>query len=169
MNVLYHESLYHDIRMSGLLNWRPGELYLCVCPKLYLFGLYNAVIIIFWTRYQMESYCELRSRGKAKDIDDASSNYTQIRWNKTITLMLLAFQHTAKFCRNIFILASATWTPLILHFWNGFFITAFLFVEKYTFILLILSVVVGAFNHDINGTHVMLLGFCATGDNLNDV
>lgn len=83
--------VHHYITMMQgvlLLTWPRGESYSRFCPKLHVFGLYNAVLMIFQTRYQMARLYALRSLGRANEMDVASSDSTQIHWSETMTLLL---------------------------------------------------------------------------------
>lgn len=83
--------VHHYITMMQgvlLLTWPQGESYSRFCPKLHVFGLYNAVLMIFQTRYQMARLYALRSLGRANEMDVASSDSTQIHWSETMTLLL---------------------------------------------------------------------------------
>lgn len=71
-----------------LLTWPNGESYSRFRQHLHLFGLYNAVLQIFQTRYQMARLYTLRSLGRANEMDVASSDSTQIHWSETMRLLL---------------------------------------------------------------------------------
>ena len=71
-----------------LLTWPDGESYARYRRMLHLFGLYNATLMIFQTRYQMARLYTLRSLGMAHEMDVASSDSTQIHWSETMTLLL---------------------------------------------------------------------------------
>lgn len=71
-----------------LLTWPNGESYARFRRQLHLFGLYNAMLMIFQTRYQMARLYTLRSLGKANEMDVASSDSTQIHWSETMRLLL---------------------------------------------------------------------------------
>lgn len=71
-----------------LLTWPDGESYARIRRPLHLFGLYNAVLMIFQTRYQMARLYTLRSLGMANEMDVASSDSTQIHWSETMRLLL---------------------------------------------------------------------------------
>lgn len=71
-----------------LLTWPDGESYARFRRPLHLFGLYNAVLMIFQTRYQMARLYTLRSLGMANEMDVASSDSTQIHWSETMRLLL---------------------------------------------------------------------------------
>lgn len=71
-----------------LLTWPDGASYARFRRPLHLFGLYNAVLMIFQTRYQMARLYTLRSLGMANEMDVASSDSTQIHWSETMRLLL---------------------------------------------------------------------------------
>eukprot|EP00177_Eucheuma_denticulatum_P004543 GFKZ01008259.1.p1 GENE.GFKZ01008259.1~~GFKZ01008259.1.p1 ORF type:complete len:390 (+),score=54.54 GFKZ01008259.1:133-1302(+) len=71
-----------------LLTWPNGVSYARFRRQLHLFGLYNAILMIFQTRYQMARLYTLRSLGRANEMDVASSDSTQIHWSETMTLLL---------------------------------------------------------------------------------
>lgn len=71
-----------------LLTWPNGVSYARFRRPLHLFGLYNAVLMIFQTRYQMARLYTLRSLGRANEMDVASSDSTQIHWSETMRLLL---------------------------------------------------------------------------------
>lgn len=51
-------------------------------------GLYNAVLQIFQTRYQIARLYTLRSLGMAGEMDVSNSDSTQIHWSETMKLLL---------------------------------------------------------------------------------
>lgn len=71
-----------------LLTWPDGASYGRFRRPLHLFGLYNAVLMIFQTRYQMARLYTLRSLGMVNEMDVASSDSTQIHWSETMRLLL---------------------------------------------------------------------------------
>lgn len=71
-----------------LLTWPNSETYARYRQQLHLFGLYNAILQIFQTRYQMARLYTLRSLGRANEMDVASSDSTQIHWSETMRLLL---------------------------------------------------------------------------------
>lgn len=71
-----------------LLTWPNGISYARFRQRLHLFGLYNAVLMIFQTRYQMARLYTLRSLGRANEMDVASSDSMQIHWSETMRLLL---------------------------------------------------------------------------------
>lgn len=71
-----------------LLTWPDGESYARFRRPLHTFGLYNSVLMIFQTRYQMARLYTLRSLGMANEMDVASSDSTQIHWSETMRLLL---------------------------------------------------------------------------------
>lgn len=71
-----------------LLTWPSGESYTRYRQILHLFGLYNAVLMIFQTRYQMARLYTLRSLGMANEMDVASSDSPQIHWSETMIILL---------------------------------------------------------------------------------
>lgn len=71
-----------------LLTWPDNASYAKFRKSLHLFGLYNAVLQIFQTRYQMARLYALRSLGMASEMDVASSDSTQIHWSKGMALLL---------------------------------------------------------------------------------
>lgn len=71
-----------------LLMWPDGESYARFRRPLHAFGLYNAVLIIFQTRYQMARLYTLRSLGRVNEMDVASSDSTQIHWSETMMLLV---------------------------------------------------------------------------------
>lgn len=71
-----------------LLTWPNTASYVHYRTALHFFGLYNAVVMIFQTRYQMARLYTLRSLGMAHEMDVASSDNTQIHWSETMTLLL---------------------------------------------------------------------------------
>lgn len=71
-----------------LLTWPNGRTYIRYRRSLHLFGLYNAILQIFQTRYQMARLYALRSLGMAGEMDVASSDSTQIHWSEGMLLLL---------------------------------------------------------------------------------
>eukprot|EP00178_Gracilaria_changii_P023345 TRINITY_DN70714_c0_g1_i1.p1 TRINITY_DN70714_c0_g1~~TRINITY_DN70714_c0_g1_i1.p1 ORF type:complete len:397 (-),score=56.49 TRINITY_DN70714_c0_g1_i1:1681-2871(-) len=71
-----------------LLTWPNGESYAQYRRMLHLYGMYNAILMIFQYRYQMARLYALRSLGMANEMDVASSDSTQIHWSETMTLLL---------------------------------------------------------------------------------
>lgn len=71
-----------------LLTWPNGASYARVCNRLHAFGLFNGLLMIFQTRYQMARLYALRSLGRANEMDVASSDNSQIHWSETMTLLL---------------------------------------------------------------------------------
>lgn len=83
--------IHHYLTMMQsvlLLTWPNGASYVRFRNPLHMFGLYNAVLMIFQTRYQMARLYALRSLGMAHEMDVASSDNTQIHWSETMTLLL---------------------------------------------------------------------------------
>ena len=70
-----------------LLTWPDNESYARFRKSLHLFGLYNAVLQIFQTRYQMARLYALRSLGMASEMDVASSDSTQIHWSRGMAVL----------------------------------------------------------------------------------
>lgn len=71
-----------------LLTWPNGSSYARLTASMHAFGLYNGVLMILQTRYQMARLYALRSLGMAGEMDVASSDNTQIHWSETMTLLL---------------------------------------------------------------------------------
>lgn len=71
-----------------LLTWPDGESYARFRRPLHTFGLYNSILMIFQTRYQMARLYTLRSLGLVNEMDVASSDSTQIHWSETMRLLL---------------------------------------------------------------------------------
>lgn len=84
--------IHHYLTMMQgvvLLTWPSGASYACYRRRLHVFGLYNSVLMIFQTRYQMSRLYTLRSLGMAGEMEVASSDSTQqIHWSETMTLLL---------------------------------------------------------------------------------
>lgn len=71
-----------------LLTWPNNSSYAKFRKSLHLFGLYNAVLQIFQTRYQMTRLYALRSLGMADEMDVVSSDSTQIHWSNSMALLI---------------------------------------------------------------------------------
>ena len=71
-----------------MLTWPNNESYALFRTRLHLFGLYNAVLMIFQTRYQMARLYTLRSLGMVGEMDVASSDSPQIHWSETMVFLL---------------------------------------------------------------------------------
>jgi hypothetical protein len=71
-----------------LLTWPNGTSYARFRTGLHYFGLYNAVLQIFQTRYQIARLYTLRSLGLVGEMDVASSDSTQIHWSESMQLLL---------------------------------------------------------------------------------
>lgn len=83
--------IHHYLTMMQgvlLLTWPNGASYMQFRNPLHWFGLYNGVLMIFQTRYQMARLYALRSLGMVNEMDVASSDNTQIHWSETMTLLL---------------------------------------------------------------------------------
>lgn len=96
-----------------LLTWSNGQSYSEFSTPLHLFGLYNAVLMIFQTRYQMSRIYALKSLGMASEMDVASSDNTQIHWSETMFLLLpiIIFGQIMQGC-----LAVKLYTMYFLHY-----------------------------------------------------
>jgi len=71
-----------------LLTWQPGPSYGLFSPRLHMFGVYNAVLQILQTRYQMARLYALRSLGRVGEMDVASSDGTQIHWSESMRFLI---------------------------------------------------------------------------------
>lgn len=71
-----------------LLTWPNGESYGRWRTSLHYFGLYNALLQIFQTRYQIARLYTLRSLGKAGEMDVANSDSTQFHWSESMRFLL---------------------------------------------------------------------------------
>ncbi|GAB0494760.1 hypothetical protein MMPV_006056 [Pyropia vietnamensis] len=71
-----------------LLTWQPGPSYGHFSPRLHAFGVYNAVLQILQTRYQMARLYALRSLGRVGEMDVASSDGTQIHWSESMRFLI---------------------------------------------------------------------------------
>lgn len=71
-----------------LLTWPNNSSYAQFRKSLHHFGLYNAVLQIFQTRYQMTRLYALRSLGMADEMDVVSSDSTQIHWSQSMALLI---------------------------------------------------------------------------------
>lgn len=71
-----------------ILTWPNGDSYARLTNPLHIFGLFNGILMIFQTRYQMARLYSLRALGRAGEMDVASSDNTQIHWSETMTLLL---------------------------------------------------------------------------------
>lgn len=71
-----------------LLTWPNNASYAMFRRSLHFFGLYNAVLQIFQTRYQVARLYALRSLGMAGEMDVASSDSTQIHWSRGMATLL---------------------------------------------------------------------------------
>lgn len=71
-----------------LLTWPNNSSYAKFRKSLHLFGLYNAILQIFQTRYQMTRLYALRSLGMADEMDVVSSDSTQIHWSQSMALLI---------------------------------------------------------------------------------
>lgn len=71
-----------------LLTWPDGESYAQFRNIIHFFGLYNAVLMILQTRYQMARLYTLRSLGMANEMDVAASDSMQIHWSPTMSMLL---------------------------------------------------------------------------------
>lgn len=83
--------LHHYLTMMQgvlLLTWPNNATYASFRTRLHYYGLYNAVLQIFQTRYQMARLYALRSLGKAGEMDVASSDSTQIHWSESMRTLL---------------------------------------------------------------------------------
>lgn len=83
--------VHHYLTMvSGvlLLTWPNNASYARFRNSLHLYGLYNAVLQIFQTRYQIARLYTLRSLGMAGEMDVSNSDSTQIHWSESMKLLL---------------------------------------------------------------------------------
>lgn len=71
-----------------LLTWPNNATYSRFRNGLHLYGLYNAVLQIFQTRYQIARLYTLRSLGMAGEMDVSNSDSTQIHWSESMKLLL---------------------------------------------------------------------------------
>lgn len=71
-----------------LLTWPNNATYARFRNGLHLYGLYNAVLQIFQTRYQIARLYTLRSLGMAGEMDVSNSDSTQIHWSESMKLLL---------------------------------------------------------------------------------
>lgn len=84
--IIHH---YFTMMQSVLiLTWPNGDSYARLTYPLHFFGLFNVIVMIFQTRYQMARLYSLRALGRAGEMDVASSDNTQIHWSETMTLLL---------------------------------------------------------------------------------
>lgn len=84
--IIHH---YFTMMQSVLiLTWPNGDSYARLTNPLHIFGLFNGILMIFQTRYQMARLYSLRALGRAGEMDVASSDNTQIHWSETMTLLL---------------------------------------------------------------------------------
>lgn len=83
--------IHHYLTMMQgvlLLTWPNNASYAKFRTGFHYYGLYNAVLQIFQTRYQIARLYTLRSLGMAGEMDVANSDSTQIHWSESMKLLL---------------------------------------------------------------------------------
>jgi hypothetical protein len=96
-----------------LLTWPNGASYARFRTGLHYFGLYNAVLQIFQTRYQIARLYTLRSLGMVGEMDVASSDSTQIHWSESMQLLLplIALGHVLQLFQAVSLFRIYYWSP----------------------------------------------------------
>lgn len=84
--IIHH---YFTMMQCVLLTTWPDNASYAACRKgLHLFGLYNSVLQVLQTRYQMARLYALRSLGMIGEMDVVSTDSSQIHWSERMAVIL---------------------------------------------------------------------------------
>lgn len=84
--IIHH---YLTMMQCVLLTTWPDNASYAACRKgLHLFGLYNSVLQVLQTRYQMARLYALRSLGMIGEMDVVSTDSSQIHWSERMAVLL---------------------------------------------------------------------------------